>query len=61
MPEVRGHEKFREKGVMSGAMVEQQKLFLGIPMVLLDLQGLKVVAEKVTNRLLTARKEKGNV
>jgi len=61
MPQVRGNEEFREKGLMSSAVVEQKKPFLGPAMVLLDLQGLMFVAEKVTNRLITQRKEKGNV
>jgi len=45
---------------MSGAVVEKKRLLLGAAMVPLDNQGLKFVAEKVTDRLPTERKEKGN-
>lgn len=46
---------------MSISVVEEQMLFHGTLTEHLDLQGLVFVAEKLTDRLVNQRKEKGNV
>jgi len=46
---------------MSNSVVEEQMWFYGFVTEHLDFRGLMFVAEKVTDRLITQRKEKGNV
>jgi hypothetical protein len=58
---VRGNEKFREKGLMWSSAVEQKTLFASTAMAYLDLEGFVFIAEKLTDRLITQGKEKGNV
>ena len=47
----------REEGFEAASKI----LFDGTAMEYLDLEGLVFVAEKLTDRLITQRKEKGNV
>jgi hypothetical protein len=46
---------------MWSAVAGQKERFLGTAMVLLDLEGLVSIAEKLTDRLIIQEKEKGNV